>query len=259
MASPVLFARDEGPRDGPAVVLLHSLATSGALWDPQASIWAESWRVIRIDLPGHGRSPGGSEDGALGAMADRVAATLDALDVARWSLVGLSLGGMVAQAIALRTPDRVAAMVLAHCGARTDAAVREIWNRRLAQLEAGGMAGQVAPTLERWFPVEFVRQFPLTMEWVGGMIRRTPRVGYEAAIRAIQGLDHVEALRTLRVPALIVAGTEDTAVPPQAAEALSGVLPNAELDVLEGVGHIGNVQAPGRFTERVGAFLRQSI
>jgi 3-oxoadipate enol-lactonase len=259
MAHPGLFYRDEGPRDAPPVVLLHSLATHGELWALQQSVWRASFRVLCMDLPGHGRSSMAKAEDSLEDIAAQVLATLDSLGVVRASFVGMSLGGMVAQAIALNWPDRVESLVLAHCGARTDAAVKRIWDQRIKQVEDEGVPAQVHPTLERWFPREFASASPITLQWVAEMIRQTSKEGYVSAIRAIQGLDHLERLHHVKAPTLVVAGDEDIAVSPAMASALAQGIPDSELLILEGTGHLGNVQSPHRFSESVGNFISRHL
>lgn len=253
----VLAHRVDGPEAAPPLVLLHAIATSAELWAPQVAAWSTQFRLVRIDLPGHGASaaPAGPQDEGLQACAVQVRRVLDQLGIERAGIVGLSLGGMVAQAFALAFPERTAALVLAHTVARTPPAVRELWSRRLAQFDDEGLDAQVGPTLERWFTRDFAERSPLTLEWVARQIRGTMPAGYAAAIRAIQDLDHTDRLGEIRVPTLVVAGREDTAVPPAAGAELAAAIPGARFLVLEDAAHLGNVQQPVAFTESVGAFL----
>jgi 3-oxoadipate enol-lactonase len=259
MKKPFLHFNDVGPRSAPAVVLLHSLATHSALWAFQVPAWSVHFRVISVDLPGHGRSAVPAGDVSLAGMAREVVAVLDHLQIARAALVGLSLGGMVAQAVALGHAHRVAAMVIAHAGARTDASVREIWEQRIQQFEAGGLAGLSHPTLERWFPRAFSEGSPITMAWMARLIEETDPRGYVGAIRAIQDLDHLDRLPSVAVPTLVIAGEADAAVPPTVASMVAQRIPNARLQLLEDTGHIGNVQQPNLFTELVGQFLQSAL
>jgi pimeloyl-ACP methyl ester carboxylesterase len=113
-------------------------------------------------------------------------------------------------------------------------------------------------TLQRWFPRGFAEQTPLTIAWVAALVRSVQPAGYVAAIRAIQGLDHLAQLATLHMPTLVVAGELDAAVPATVAGEMARRLPHGRLHVLEGVGHIGNIQDPHGFTETVGAFLMEA-
>lgn len=256
MTEGTLAHRVHGDARAPAVVLLHSLATHSDIWQPQCAAWSTAFRLVCIDLPGHGASAAPKGSPTLDDLAVLVERVLDARAITQAAVVGLSLGGMVAQALALRAPARVRSLVLAHTSARTPPELREVWQQRLEQAERNGLAAQVEPTLARWFTKDFAAACPLTMAWVAQQIRATSPAGYAAAIRAIQALDHLDRLAAIAVPTLVVAGDADAAVPPQAASAMAARMPRAGLLVLRDAGHIGNVQQPVAFTEAVGRFLR---
>ena len=249
----------EGPCDGPAIVLLHSLASSAALWAPQFPIWSKLFKVIRIDLPGHGASAPADRMLDMHALSSGVVAALDLHAVDQAAIVGISWGGMIAQAVALHYPERVSALVIAHAGARTNAALSEMWEQRLLAFEAEGFVTQAPATLARWFTPDFIAQAPLTVAWVGSLIRSTSARGYTDAIRAIQGLDHLGRLNEIACPTLVIAGEHDLAVPADAARAIAQAIPGARYKLLKGAAHIGNVEQATRFTELVGDFLKQSL
>ncbi|MGS5086163.1 alpha/beta fold hydrolase [Hydrogenophaga sp. A37] len=254
-----LFHRVHGPDGAPVVVLLHPLATHSDLWLAQLPAWTTRFRVVCVDLPGHGRSPVLPEVTTLSQYAGEVRQVLDAIGVDRTALVGLSLGGMVAQAFALDWPERTRALVLAHTSARTEPAVRDLWSTRLQQAAGEGLAAQVPAILGRWFPAGFAASAPMTLQWVAAQIESTPFAGYAAAIGAIQRLDHLDQLHRITAPTLVVAGELDAAAPPALARLMADRLPTATLNTLPGTGHIGNVQQALAFTETVGAFLVQSL
>jgi 3-oxoadipate enol-lactonase len=255
----LLHYQETGPKSGPAVVLIHSLATSSEVWAHQVPVWSMNFRVVCVDLPGHGRSAVSEDAVTLANMAEQVVAVLDHLQIASAAFVGISLGGMVTQAAALNHPHRVSAMVIAHAGARTDAAVSEIWNQRIQQFEVGGIENLAHPTLERWFPRAFSESSPMTMEWMASLIEATDPRGYVMAIRAIQQLDHLDRLPQAKMPTLVVAGQADAAIPEPVASMVANRIPNAQLRLLEDTGHIGCVQKPVEFTETVGQFLLSAL
>ncbi|HSV84473.1 MAG TPA: alpha/beta fold hydrolase [Ramlibacter sp.] len=255
-----LFHQVEGPVGAPVVVLLHPIATHGAIWAAQGPVWAAAFRVVTIDLPGHGGSaPLEQAAPTLHDYAEAVRAVLDALEIELAAIVGLSLGGMVAQAFALAWPQCTRALVLAHTSAQTAPAVRDVWSGRLASFQEQGLEAQVAPTLERWFTRSFRAEAPSTVAWVAAQIRSTSDAGYAAAIRAIQQLDHLGRLGEISAPTLVVAGADDTAVPPAAARAMADAIPGARLFVLPQAAHLGNVEQPVAFTEAVGRFFHQAL
>lgn len=241
----------------PTVVLLHSLATSRAIWAAQAAVWSSRFEVIALDLPGHGDAPAR----ALGSFAEYATALREILDergVARAAIVGLSLGGMVAQAFALAYPERTRALVLAHTAARTPPEAVAVWTERLATVNAGGVETQVAPTLARWFTPEFAAAAPHTVAWIAGLIRRTSVAGFLTAGHAIQRLDHVERLAALRAPTLVLTGARDPSISPDAARRLAAAIPGARFAMIDSA-HLGNIEQPVAFTEHVAGFLEDVL
>ncbi len=247
-----------GDRYADPVVVLHAIATDSRLWALQLPFWSMAFKVIAVDLPGHGQSPEVVGQPSLADYADYVAEVLDELEIGSASLVGLSLGGMIAQAFSLRYPGRTRSLVLAHASACTKPAVRGIWDGRIQQFEQDGLIAQIPATLERWLTRSFAMASPLTLDWLSEIIQRTTDRGYVAAIRAIQDLDHQEQLPKIKAPVLVVAGEADSAVPPAAAALMVDKLPNARLVVLDNTAHLGNIEQPVRFTEVVGSFLNQA-
>jgi 3-oxoadipate enol-lactonase len=257
--SALLAHEVHGNPNGEVVVLLHALATTSALWSYQVPAWAAHFKVVNVDLPGHGRSsllPGQAD---MAGYAKAVKELLDHLGIQKAALVGLSLGGMVAQAFAIAYPERISALVLAHTGARTHPAGWEIWARRLEQFQDAGLIAQIPSILERWFPRDFSEASPLTLRWISDQIAGTNPEGYASAIRAIQQLDHFDAIKAIRVPALVIAGEVDSAAPPAASTAMAEQIRGARLVVLAGVAHLGCVQEPVTFTETVGRFLQDVL
>lgn len=247
-----------GDVNSPPVVLLHAIATDSALWTPQVPVWSTAFRLICIDLPGHGASPACSEVESLQEYADCILEVLDEMMVSKASIVGLSFGGMIAQAFALSYPQRLVSLVLAHTSVRTEEAVQGIWESRASQLANGGMAAQVEATLQRWFTRAFSVGSPLTLDWLSLQITRTTPEGYLNAIRAIQSLDHLERLIEISAPALVVVGEADSAVPPAAGTMIAERIQNSTLVVLKDCAHLGNLEQPVLFTETVGRFLVES-
>jgi 3-oxoadipate enol-lactonase len=259
MSRAQLHYQVSGPEHAPALVLLHALATHGALWRAQIPVWSTRMRVISIDLPGHGRSPHIEDALTLVDHARHVGLVLDELGIQRAALVGLSLGGMVAQSFALAYPERCLALVLAHTSARTEDAVRDLWSQRLDQAGAQGLAAQIPSILDRWFPPAFAQASPWTLGWIAQQIATTSIQGYTSAIRAIQGLDHLDRLHEIPAATLVIAGELDLAAPAAVGARIAAQIKDAGLVVLPGVAHLGNVQAPVVFSETVGAFLNAVI
>jgi 3-oxoadipate enol-lactonase len=247
---------DVGPRDAPAVVLLHAIATDSELWASQIPVWSQFARILAVDLPGHGASAPRPQIDSLDQYAHALAELLASVAIEDVAIVGLSFGGMIGQAFALNYPQRVRSLVLSNTSARTSAEMKEVWTRRKQDASTHGMQAQVATTIDRWFTPQFRETAPLHVERVANMIRRTSYEGYAAAIEAIRGLDLLDSLSSLEMPVLVVGGRKDAAVTPQVVEAMAQRIPKAQTLLLDDTAHLANVEQPVAFTEIVGRFLR---
>lgn len=257
MSEAITSWHDIGPRSAPVVVLLHAIATDSGLWASQIPVWSQRFRLLVIDLPGHGASQPRPHINSIEAYADALAQLLSRESIETASIVGLSLGGMIAQAFALSFPERVRSLVLSNTSARTPPPMQTIWSQRRQQALDHGMEHQVAPTLERWFTPRFAERAPLHVERIANMIRNTACDGYVAAIDAIQRLDLLDRLPELSMPALVITGRDDPAATTQIAASIADKLPRSRLAVLEDAAHLSNIEQPVAFTEAVGAFLEE--
>lgn len=246
--------RIDGPDDAPALLLSNSLSSDMTMWEDQIPAWSRHARIVRYDQRGHGRSvvsPGPCTMDRLGRDALGV---LNALDIARADLVGLSLGGMVGQWLATHAPGRLGRVVLANTAAHMGPP--SLWNDRIALARAGGMEATVEPTVTRWFPADFHARRPDVIERMRAMIRRTPLEGYVASCLAIRDMDQRETIRRIAAPVLVVIGARDPATTPAAGEEIRAAIAGAEAVHLD-AGHISNVERPDAFAAAVSAFLTQ--
>ena len=251
--------RIDGAQDAPVVVLCHALSTDLSLWDFQVAVWARFFRVVRYDLRGHGRSQAPAGEYGLDEMANDVTGLLDHLEVERAAFVGLSLGGMVGQLLALKSPQRLTALVLAETNARTPDALKGMWQQRIAGAIAGGMETQVEGSLARWFTPEFRAASPMTVAWIASLIRQTQAAGFIASCQAIEQLDLLDRLAQLRVPTLVVAGELDQAAPVANLQVIAERIPGARYIAIDKAAHLGNIEQATVFTEQVGAFLQEHL
>jgi pimeloyl-ACP methyl ester carboxylesterase len=241
---------------GPAaIVLLHGLGSSSADWELQIPTLAERYRVLAVDLPGHGRSPRPRGAWTVEGMAAGVAGLLAALDEQPVHVVGLSLGGCVALALALDYPARVRSLVLVNTFARLRPAGLRGAGRmaaRLGLLLTAPMPRVAAYVARGLFPRP--EQRPLYDEAVA-RLGRNPRGGYLAAIRAIGRFNAGPRLAALRCPTLVVAGDRDQTVPRAAALALHRGIPGAQFRLIADSGHATPYDQASAFNEAVLSFL----
>jgi 3-oxoadipate enol-lactonase len=249
--------RLDGAEDRPLVVLSHSLATSQAMWGLQIPLLARHFRVLAYDMRGHGRT--GDPQGAysLEQLADDVAGLVAHLGYGRVHFVGLSIGGMIGQVLSIRHPRLVERLVLASTmtGA-TDANGAKMWDERIKLVEAKGVESQIEGTIARWLSAEFIKDAPLTTDWIRGLIRATPLAGYIGCGHAIKAMDIRPAdLGNLRLPTLVMAGEHDPGATVAVAETIRSRIQGARLAVITGALHLANVEKPHDFNEVLLGFL----
>ena len=245
----------DGPESAPIVVMSHSLAAHSGMWRPQVEALADRYRILRFDTRGHGSSaaPDGPYD--MDLLAADLVGLLDALDVGPVHFVGLSMGGMIGQTLAIKHPDRVISLALCDTTSAMPAAAQPMWDERVALAEANGMPALVEPTLERWFTTPFRAEHGARIEPISEMIRTTPLAGFVGCCRAIQRLALTDRLAQIGVPTLIVVGEEDQGTPVAASEAIHERIAGSELVVLKSAAHLSNWEQPAAFNSALGGFL----
>ncbi len=249
--------RLDGAADRPLVVLSHSLATSRDMWGFQLPLLAAHFRVLAYDMRGHGATEASGGAYTLEQLADDVAGLVAHLGYGRVHFVGLSIGGMIGQVLAMRHPRLVDRLVLSSTmtGA-ADAAGRKTWDERIKVVEANGVESQVDGTLARWLSADFIRQAPQTADWIRGLIRATPVAGYVGCGHAIKGMNiRAGDLGKLRLPTLVVAGENDPGATVAVAETIRSRIQGARLAVIRGGLHLANVEKPHDFNEALLGFL----
>jgi 3-oxoadipate enol-lactonase len=244
-----------GDQNRPVVVLSHALATSMDIWAYQLPLLAHRFRILLYDLRGHGRSAAPGDSYTMHELASDLAALLDYLKISRVTFVGLSIGGMVGQAFALRYPAKLSGLVLCSTGSRTEQQAKATIEERINKVRTEGLKGQVPATLTRWFSAEFMEEAPATMAWVSDLILGTSVDGYTGCARALQGLDFTEALSEVQIKTLIIPGEHDLAFPERVSRAIQQKISGSDLVLLKGAAHLGNVERPQRFNEILLDFL----
>jgi 3-oxoadipate enol-lactonase len=246
--------RIDGNEAWPPLVLANSLGTTWELWDAQLPSLVEDFRVVRYDHPGHGRSPTPDAAPTVESLADGVVELIDALDLERVSFCGLSLGGMVGMALALRAPARVDRLVL--CCTAAHLGPVEGWYERAEVVRARGTSAIADAVLGRWFTQRFRDESPVTIARFREMLEGTPAEGYAACCDAIARWDARSDVSAIRAPTLVISGGDDVAAPPQDGALLAGSIPGAELTVLPECAHLANVEQPALFTGALLGHLR---
>ena len=242
-----LYAQISGRETAPWLVLMHSLGATHRLWDVQMPVFAQQFRVLRLDLPGHGASPLAPAIG-LDAMADAVLETLTAHGVDRAYFCGLSLGGVVAQSIALKRPDRVLGLVLANTGAMVGSA--QVWRDRVQAVRSAGVASLIPALISRWFTAPFAQAHPTRVQAMAEILEGANSEGYVMACESLAQADLRAAIHAIKAPTLVIAGDQDLTTPVSDSEYLASTIPGARLVILKAA-HISNIEQPGEFARLV--------
>jgi 3-oxoadipate enol-lactonase len=248
-----------GAETAPAVVLSHALAAGAEVWGYQLPLLTRRFRVILYDVRGHGESEASGDNCSLEELANDVVKLLDHLSIARAALVGLSLGGMIGQVLALTAPERLSALALCSTGSEANEAMQANFELRIEAVRLKGMGSQVEPTLARWFSAEFLRLAPQTTAWIGDLIRTTSPDGFIGCCRALQKLNLTERLKQIKVPTLLIPGEKDQGFPPSVAEAMRERIDGSRLEILRGAAHLGIVEEAHGFNEILLPFLAEHL
>jgi 3-oxoadipate enol-lactonase len=244
-----------GPESAPWVVFSHSLGCAKSMWQPQFDALSKSYRVLRYDTRGHGASGAPSEPYSLELLAQDVKALCDALEIKKCHFIGLSMGGMIGQTVALQYPDLLLSLTLADTSSYYGAAFTAFWETRAQTALTQGMTPLVAPSLERWFTEPFRAAQPVLMQQAMQWVLDTPAQGYAACCRAISQLDTTARLPQIKVPVLIIVGAQDLATPPAASELIHAQILGSKLLVLDAAAHIASVEQAAKFTAALQEFL----
>lgn len=239
----------------PWLLFAHSLASDHTMWTPQLEAFAPDYALLACDLRGHGASSAPEGPYALTRLADDLAALLSALAIERCHVVGLSLGGMVGQCLALRHPARLRSLTLADTASHQPPGALALWSERIATVRAQGMAPMVEPTLARWFTPAFFARAPQTVAQIGAVIGRTPVAGYAGCAHAVATIDLARELPRIAAPTLVLTGREDASTPPPMAESIARAIPGARCVLIDAAAHLSNVEQPDAFNAVLREFL----
>ena len=250
----VVLHYDSGGAAGrPPLVFSNSLGTDFRIWDAVAERLAGRYRIVRYDKRGHGLSEATAPPYALTDHVGDLVALLDHLGIEKTAVVGLSVGGLIAQGLAALHPERVAALVLSNTAHRigTDAS----WNERIATVEAGGVAAVADIVMQRWFTPAYRR--PENADFIGylAMFTRTPVDGYVGTCASVRDADLTESTRALKMPTLCIGGDQDGTTPPDLVRSLADLIRNSEFRIIPDAGHIPCVEQPAAVAALIGTFL----
>jgi pimeloyl-ACP methyl ester carboxylesterase len=247
-------------RGGEPVVFLHGIGAGAEMFAPQLEGLGAGFDAIGWNLPGYGGT-GLIDPMTFEGLSEALAALLDRLGIARATLVGHSIGGMVAQDFIARHPERVKALVLsatvASFGSRDGSFQTRFVAERLAPLDEG----RTIPELARAFVPDLVgsRGEPSAIPLATEAMSRVPEATYRAAIRCLATFDRREALPAIAVPTLVVAGSEDRNGPAPTMRKMAEKIAGARYAEFEGIGHLAPLECPQAYTDLLQGFFFDTI
>jgi len=240
-----------GKEGKPWLVLSHSLACTVRMWDPQVAAFQDRYRILNYDMRGHGASAGPRGAYTLDMLADDVVGLMKHLKIERATYMGLSIGGMIGQTLALRQTKLFDKMVLADTSHAQPPEAQKQWDDRIKTAQTQGMKALVLPMMERWFTPAFPES-PQAQQ-IAKLIADTPVAGYVVCAQAIMKLNTTPRLKEIKLPVLAIAGEADPSAP--GTKHIGENVPGAKLVMLKNAAHIANVEQPERFNQALREFL----
>ena len=245
-----LNASLEGPANAPVVVMIHGLGGSLSVWDRVAARLPRH-RLLRMDLRGHGQSDVPAAPYAMGTLIRDVERLIDHFALKETVLLGVSLGGLIAQGLAVKRMDLVRGLVLSNTAARIGTAAQ--WQARIATVRDHGLAALTDATMERWMGRTW-RDNPAMPVMRQDFLNTDPQ-GWMGGAAAIAGTDFYETTATLRLPTLAIAGANDGSTPPDLVRETAELIPGARFQLIRGAGHLPMVEKPADYAAILSTFL----
>jgi len=238
-----------GPEDGPIVCITHSLASDGGSWAEQVpALLQAGFRVVRLDMRGHGGSDPVAGDYTMSQLAGDVAAVLNALGFARVHYIGLSIGGMIGQAFALEHGEKLISALWCDTLPASPPGAADIWGPRIAAVRGANSLEPIAEaSMDRYLSPAFQAKNPGRWKQLRDTVVGTTPQGYLGCAAAILDFDFVPRLPSVGLPVLVVCGEEDAGTPASENRRLAGLVPGARYEEIAGMRHFPNVEAPDAF------------
>ncbi len=243
---------------GPWLTFIHQLGGDLSIWDQLAGYFRDDFTVLRYDVRGHGETAVPAAPFSVADLSGDLAALLDALGVTKTHVVGMSMGGMIAQQFALDHPSRVETLTLADTSGGTPPEARSIWDQRASAAQRDGVAALVPATLERWLTPDFRAAHPEVVEPIRDVLASTSAQGYGLACAALRDFDLRIRLGEIRKPTLAIAGRHDTGTPPAATREMADAIRGARFEMLEAA-HLAPIEQSHRFAALLETFLQTKV
>ena len=248
-----LNARLTGPARAQALVFSHALGTDMTIWDGVRDALQTRYRILTYDARGHGGSDIPAPPYAMGALITDLERLIDHFALRDTVLIGASLGGLVAQGLAVKRLDQVRALVLSNTAARIGSP--DLWQRRIAEVREMGLAAYATGAMQRILGPRFAAH--PQHAYLRRLLIQTHPDGWTGSAAAIAGTDFYTTTATLRLPTLAIAGANDGTTPPDLVRETAALIPGHRFHLMRGAGHLPMVEKPGEFAATLQTFLTE--
>jgi 3-oxoadipate enol-lactonase len=235
------------------IVFIDSLGTDFRIWDGVIQHLGNRFNTVRHDKRGHGLSALGTAALSIASYANDVEDMLTSLNIKNIILCGLSVGGLIAQQLIANGKRDVQGLILSNTGLKIGS--DEMWNSRIAGIEAQGIDGIADGVMERWFSPAFRQTQPDLLSIYRTMLARTPEAGYIACCQALRDCPAFDHSNSNMPPTLCIGGTLDGSTPPALVKALAANIPRAAYHEFEGAGHLPCIEQPERYADVITRFV----
>ena len=248
-----LNARLEGPAAAPVLVFAHALGTDLTIWDGVLDRLKTRFRTLTYDQRGHGASDVPTPPYAMGALIHDLERLIDHFALKDAVVIGASLGGLVAQGLAVKRLDLVRGLVLSNTAARIG--TPDLWQRRIAEVRATGLEAYADGALQRILGPN--HQNHPDLPYLRGLLTRTHPDGWTGCAAAIAGTDFYTTTASLRLPTLAIAAANDGTTPPDLVRETAALIPGHRFALIRGAGHLPMVEKPAEYAALLATFLSE--
>jgi 3-oxoadipate enol-lactonase len=248
-----------GPETGPVVCITHSLTSDSGMWAEQMPpLLQAGFRVLRLDMRGHGGSDAVAGDYTMDQLAGDVAAALEILGISQVHYIGLSIGGMIGQAFALKHGAKLKSAMWCDTMPATPPGGKDMWAPRIQAVQAAKSLAPIADgTMDRWFTPAFKPRSPGRWRQIRDTIAATTPAGYLGCAAAILNFDFTKQLPQVKVPLLVVCGDEDPGTVPAGNKKIAELVPGGRYEEIAKARHFPNVEHPETFNRIMMSWLGQ--
>lgn len=237
------------------IVLSHALGCDLSMWDALANVLTADCDVVAYDHRGHGSSAAPATLYTMEELAEDAARLVRELNCGPVVWIGLSMGGMVGQELAIRHPSLVSALIIANSTSAYPDAVREVWQQRIDTVRAKGIEVIADAVMERYFHEQFRTERAATVAGYRRRLTTTDQAGYIGCCNAVGTVNTTDRLAKINVPTLVIAGALDQGAPVSMSETMVKEIPGAKLVVLDSASHLAVIEQPKTFAHAVVDFL----